>query len=96
MRMIVERNSQIKTKAEQISPTMEKLLKQCSFTGIPLKKVTPRTFGCSNHMIGNKEMISSIDTSIKSEITLGDDSQVKALGKGSVCSNQTRSKEKHT
>jgi hypothetical protein len=35
-------------------------------------------------MTGNKELISSIDTSIKSEITLGDDSQVKALGKGIV------------
>jgi len=31
-----------------------------------------------------KLIISSIDTSIKYEITLGDDSQVKALGKGIV------------
>jgi hypothetical protein len=36
--------------------------------------------GCNNHMIGNKELISSIDTSIKFEITLDDDSQVKSLG----------------
>jgi hypothetical protein len=47
MRVNAERSSQIKTKAEQMSPTMkEKLLKQCFFHAIPLKKVTPRTFGC--------------------------------------------------
>jgi hypothetical protein len=35
-------------------------------------------------MTGNKELISSIGTSIKYEITLGYESQVKALGKGIV------------
>jgi hypothetical protein len=38
----------------------------------------------SNHMTGNKDLISSMDTSIKSEITLRGDSQVKDLGKGIV------------
>jgi hypothetical protein len=40
--------------------------------------------GWNNHMIGNKNIFSSIDSSIQSKITLGDDYHVKALGKGVV------------
>jgi hypothetical protein len=40
--------------------------------------------GCNNHMIGNKELFSSIDISIKSKINLRDNYQVKALCKGVV------------
>jgi sarcosine oxidase delta subunit len=53
--------------------------------------------GCNNHMTGNKDLISCMDTSIKSEITLGDDSQVKSLGKGIVyvLSKQNQKKDIH-
>ena len=37
--------------------------------------------GCSNHMIGNKDLRSCIDSSISSDITLGNDSLVKVQGK---------------
>jgi hypothetical protein len=49
--------------------------------------------GCNNHMTGNKKLFSSIDSSIQSEITLGDDYHVKALGKG-VVSVLTKKNEK--
>lgn len=53
--------------------------------------------GCSNHMTGNKDLISCIDTSTNSEITLGDDSRVKAQGKGIVpiLTKQNQRKEIH-
>jgi hypothetical protein len=40
--------------------------------------------GCNNHMTGNKELLSCIDSSISSDITLGNDSLVKIQGKGIV------------
>jgi hypothetical protein len=40
--------------------------------------------GWNNHMTCNKDLISYMDSSIKSDITLGDDSQVKYPGKGIV------------
>lgn len=49
--------------------------------------------GCSNHMTGNKELFSSLDSNITSEIKLGDDSNVKAHGKG-VISVLTKHDEK--
>jgi hypothetical protein len=33
--------------------------------------------GCTNHMKGKKDLLSCIDSSISSDITLGDDSLVK-------------------
>ena len=36
---------------------------------------------CSNHMSGNIEMFSDLDESVKSEVTLGTDSKVFAMGK---------------
>jgi hypothetical protein len=102
MRVNAEISSQIRTKVEQMSPTMKKkVLKQCSFPSIPLKKVTKDLWlldnECNNHMTCNKELISSIDTSIKFEITLGDDSQVKSLRKGilSVLTKQDQKKDIH-
>jgi hypothetical protein len=40
--------------------------------------------GCSNHMTGNKELLSSLDSSISSDITLGNDNLVNVQGKGTV------------
>ena len=40
--------------------------------------------GCSNHMTSNKRLLSSLDASITSEITLGDRTSIKAEGKGIV------------
>jgi hypothetical protein len=40
--------------------------------------------GCSNHMKGNKDLLSCIYSSISSNITLGNDSLVKVKGKGTV------------
>ena len=40
--------------------------------------------GCSNHMIGNKELLSCIDSSISSDITHGNDYLVNVQGKGTV------------
>jgi hypothetical protein len=40
--------------------------------------------GCSNHMTGNKYLLSRIDSSISSDITLGNDSLVKFQGKCTV------------
>jgi hypothetical protein len=40
--------------------------------------------GCSNHMTGNRELLSNIDSSIASNITLGNDYLVKVQGRGTV------------
>ena len=40
--------------------------------------------GCSNHMIGNKELLSCLDSSMSSDIILGNDHLVKVQGKGTV------------
>ncbi|XP_057857947.2 uncharacterized protein LOC131067029 [Cryptomeria japonica] len=40
--------------------------------------------GCSNHMTGNLEMFSSLDESVKSDVTLGNDNKVSVMVKGSV------------
>jgi hypothetical protein len=40
--------------------------------------------GCNNHMTGNKELLSCLDFSISSDITLGNDHLVKFQGKGTV------------
>ena len=38
--------------------------------------------GFSNHMSGNKEMFSSIDESVKSEVRMGNKNKVTVMGKG--------------
>ena len=40
--------------------------------------------GCKNHMIGNKSLFSSLDSSIVTNIKLGDDFLVPAKGKGTI------------
>ena len=40
--------------------------------------------GCSNHMTGNKSLFSSLDSSVVTNIKLGDDSLVPAKGKGII------------
>lgn len=40
--------------------------------------------GCNNHMTGNLEIFSSLDESVKSDVTLGNDNKVSVMGKGSV------------
>lgn len=37
--------------------------------------------GCNDHMTGNKELFSSLDNYVKSEIKLGDDHPINSLGK---------------
>jgi hypothetical protein len=40
--------------------------------------------GCNNHMTGNKDLLSCIDSSLSFDITLGNDYLVKVQGKGTV------------
>ena len=40
--------------------------------------------GCSNHMTGNILMFSMLDEHVKSQVTLGTNSKVSVMGKGSV------------
>jgi hypothetical protein len=40
--------------------------------------------GCNNHMTGNKDLFSSLDSSVTSQIKLGDDYQKKVVGKGII------------
>jgi hypothetical protein len=40
--------------------------------------------GCSNHMTGSMDLFSSIDTSIQSEVKLGNECKVTVNGKGVV------------
>ena len=40
--------------------------------------------GCSNHMTGHNDLLSNIDTSLITTISLGDDHSIKASGKGVV------------
>ena len=40
--------------------------------------------GCSNHMTGNIAMFSMLDESVQSQVTLGTDSKVSVMGKGTI------------
>ena len=40
--------------------------------------------GCSNHMTGNLNLFSSLDNSVKTDVTLGNNVQVIVLGKDTV------------
>jgi hypothetical protein len=40
--------------------------------------------GCSNHMCGVKEWFHELDTKFKETVRLGDNSQMKVMGKGNV------------
>ena len=39
---------------------------------------------CSNHMTGNLNLFSSLDNSVQTDVTLGNNVQVTVLGKGTV------------
>ena len=56
----------------------------CHKTEHQLKDLWLLDSGCSNHMTGNKELLSCLDSSISSDITLGNDHLVKVQGKGTV------------
>jgi hypothetical protein len=64
------------------------LLKQCFFHAIHEERHSKDLWlldnGCKYHMPCTQIFISNMDASSKSEITLNDGSQVKALGKGVV------------
>ena len=40
--------------------------------------------GCSNHMTGNTTMFSNLDEEVKSEVTIGIDTNISFKGKGRV------------
>ena len=40
--------------------------------------------GCSNHMTSNLNLFSSLDNSVQTNVTLGNNVQVTVLGKGTV------------
>ena len=40
--------------------------------------------GCSNHMIRNRDIFESLDTSIKSKLKLGNDNIMEVSGKGTI------------
>ena len=50
----------------------------------PSNKVWLLDNGCSNHMIGNKNLVSNLDVSVKTEVNLGTDKTVDVDGKGVV------------
>ena len=65
--------------------TYDALFLSCQVTEqIHDKNVWLLDSGCSNHMTGHNDLISNLDTSISSTISLGDDHSVKASGKGVV------------
>lgn len=90
MKVNVYINCQILTREDKISPTLKKRhLSQCSshvksFKQDHNKDLWLLNNGCSNHMIGNKKLFPSIDSSFQSEITLGNYFHAKAIGKGVV------------
>ena len=40
--------------------------------------------GCSNHMTGNLNLFSSLDNTVQTDVTLGNNAQVIVLGKGTI------------
>jgi hypothetical protein len=64
--------------------TSDGMFLSCNKTGEQPKYLWLLESGCNNHMMGNKYLLSCIDSSISSDITLGHDSLVKVQGKGTV------------
>jgi hypothetical protein len=56
----------------------------CNVTQESAKDIWFLDSGCSNHTTSNKDLFSSIDTSIKSEVKMGNDCKVTVNGKGVV------------
>ena len=56
----------------------------CNVTQESSKDIWFLDSACSNHMTGSKELFSSLDTSIQSEVNLGNDCKVKVNGKSVI------------
>ena len=56
----------------------------CNVTQESSKDIWFLDNACSNHVTGNKELFSSLDTSIQFEVKLGNDSKVKVNGKAVI------------
>jgi hypothetical protein len=41
-------------------------------------------FGCTNHMVGNKDWLNEFDESYRVSVKLGDDSKMLVMGRGNV------------
>ena len=70
--------------SNHIGDTSEGMFLSCHKTEEQHKDIWLLDSGCNNHMTCNKDLLSWIDSSISSDITLGDDSLVKVQGKGTV------------
>jgi len=67
----------------------------CNVTQESAKDVWFLDSGCSNHMTRNKDLFSSIDTSIQSEVKLGNDCKVTVSGKGIVLVYTRKNEERN-
>ena len=66
------------------SETSDTLFLSCQSQQILEKDVWLLYSGCSNHMTGHNDLLSNLDTSLITTISLGDDHLNKASGKGVV------------
>ncbi|XP_059073703.1 uncharacterized protein LOC131874377 [Cryptomeria japonica] len=64
--------------------TQDSMFIACNVAQESEKDILVLDSGCSNHMTENLEMFSSLDESVKSDVTLGNDNKVSVMGKGSV------------
>jgi hypothetical protein len=64
--------------------TSEGMFLSCHKTKEQHKDLWLLDSGCINHMTGNKDLLSCIDSSISSNITLGNDCLVKVQGNGTI------------
>ena len=58
---------------EEIENEEQPMFLTCNITQESSKYIWFLDSACSNHMTGNKELLSSLDTSIQSEVKLGND-----------------------
>jgi hypothetical protein len=88
MNLNAGRSKQISSQAEHVSnhtrETSRGMFLSCHKTEEQPKDLWLLDSGCSNHMTGNKDLLSCIDSLISSDITLGNNSLVKVQGKGTV------------
>ena len=69
---------------EEIENEEKPMFLTCNVTQESSKDIWFLDSTCSNHMIGNKELFSSIDTNIQSEVKLGNACKIKVNGKGVI------------
>eukprot|EP00253_Pinus_taeda_P031977 PITA_31977 len=75
--------------------SQDNLLFACNMAETKSEDVWFLDSDCSNHMTGNIALFSTLDQSVKSQVTLGTDSKVFVMGKGEV-KVSTRKGEKKT